>query len=115
MLQSGKKLVRKEGPLSLWKGVSSSIVLVLNPIIQFAVYEFLKKKLTIHVKGRNFSINLEDHPFYDLLIFFIGAVSKVISTILTFPYTVIRTKQHISKSRLSLRQAFHQIYSEASF
>ena len=34
-----------------------------------------------------------------MIIFVIGAISKIIATFLTYPYTLIRTKQHISKDQ----------------
>ena len=37
-------MVSNEGILSLWKGLLASLILVSNPIIQFCVYEWLKKK-----------------------------------------------------------------------
>lgn len=33
----------------------------------------------------------------DLIIFLIVAISKIISTLCTYPITVIRTKQHVNK------------------
>jgi len=40
------KLMKNEGILALWKGMLASLILVTNPIIQFVVYEWLKKKLS---------------------------------------------------------------------
>lgn len=45
------------------------------------------------------NINIGQHKLYDLLIFIIGAISKIISTLITYPYTLIRTKQHINKNQ----------------
>lgn len=39
------KLIKEEGVLALWKGILASLILVSNPIIQFVVYEWFKKKL----------------------------------------------------------------------
>lgn len=41
--------------------------------------------------------NIDKSALYDLVIFIIGAISKIIATIITYPYTLIRTKQHVSK------------------
>jgi solute carrier family 25 (peroxisomal adenine nucleotide transporter), member 17 len=46
MLSILQKLVKEEGTLALWKGMLASIILVTNPIIQFVVYEWLKKRLS---------------------------------------------------------------------
>ncbi len=71
--------------MALWKGLSSSLILVSNPIIQFVIYEQLKKFVSVD----------KNSGIYDLVIFIIGAISKMISTLCTYPLTVIRTKQHI--------------------
>jgi len=75
--------------MSLWKGLSTSLILVSNPIIQFAIYEKLKSL----IKMNNSNI------WYDLVIFLIGAISKTISTLITYPQTVIRTHQHMQKGK----------------
>ena len=72
--------------MALWKGLSSSLILVSNPIIQFVIYEQLKKVISTN----------KNSGWYDLVIFLIGALSKMISTCCTYPITVVRTKQHIS-------------------
>ncbi len=79
-------MIQNEGLMALWKGLSSSLILVSNPIIQFVIYEQLKKIIAVD----------KDSRLYDLIIFIIGAISKMISTLFTYPLTVIRTKQHIS-------------------
>ena len=38
------ELIKKEGVLALFKGLLASLILVANPIIQFVVYEWLKKR-----------------------------------------------------------------------
>lgn len=50
MLDILRKLLKDEGLLALWKGMLASIILVTNPIIQFAIYEWFKKRLSIDGK-----------------------------------------------------------------
>jgi hypothetical protein len=45
ILKAGNDLIRDEGLHALWKGQMASLILVMNPIIQFGIYEWLKKKL----------------------------------------------------------------------
>lgn len=45
MVGAIKRLIRTDGLKALWKGFSSSLILVSNPIIQFCVYEWLKARL----------------------------------------------------------------------
>ena len=44
MFEAAKKIYRQEGVAGFFKGTKAGYILVLNPIIQFLVYEFLKKK-----------------------------------------------------------------------
>ena len=57
-----------------FKGLIPALVLVINPVIQFTVFERLKasmeKKMTLN--GLHF--------------FILGAISKLIATGLTYPY-----------------------------
>lgn len=36
------------------------------------------------------------------MIFIFGAISKIITTLITYPYTLIRTRQHSSQVKVSL-------------
>lgn len=82
-------MIQKEGMMSLWKGLQTSLILVSNPIIQFVIYEKLKS--LIKTDRTNY--------WFDFIIFIIGAISKTISTLITYPQTVIRTHQHIHKGK----------------
>ena len=73
-------MVSKEGMVSLFKGLKASLLLVSNPIIQFAFYEKLKRILVQRYSNNPFMAN-----------FLSGAISKAIATVFTFPYLVIRT------------------------
>jgi adenine nucleotide transporter 17 len=72
---------------------------VSNPIIQFVIYEQLKKVIPVDKQS----------GLYDVIIFLIGAVSKMISTMCTYPLTVIRTKQHISVEKKPWRKIVKDI------
>ncbi len=85
--------------MALWKGLSSSLILVSNPIIQFVIYEQLKKFAPLD----------KNSGLYDLVTFLIGAISKMISTLCTYPLTVIRTKQHISVEKKKWRNIVKDI------
>ncbi|XP_055530621.1 peroxisomal membrane protein PMP34 [Wyeomyia smithii] len=72
---------RTEGVKGLWAGSIPSLLLVINPAIQFMVYEALKRRLIPDVK-------LASSASY----FAIGAVAKAIATVLTYPLQLIQTK-----------------------
>lgn len=73
--------------MALWKGMLASLILVSNPIIQFVAYEWLKKKLG---QGKQLS---------SAAIFLIGAISKILATICTYPYTLLRTRQQMKAGK----------------
>lgn len=87
---SGLKYVAKnEGVSKLWSGTQASLLLSINPAIQFSVYESLKRFLT-KIYGQE-----KPSVFY---FFFLGAASKLISTLITYPLQLVQTKlRHGSK------------------
>lgn len=44
MFEAASKIYQTEGIAGFFKGTAAGVILVANPIIQFLVYEFLKKK-----------------------------------------------------------------------
>lgn len=72
---------RTEGAKGLWAGAVPSLLLVINPAIQFMVYEALKRRLVSDSKNAS-----------AVTFFAIGAVAKAIATVLTYPLQLIQTK-----------------------
>lgn len=85
-IQALNNILKEDGLLSLWQGVVPALILVINPVIQYTVFEKTKNSLE---KFR--SLGSLDH-------FFLGAFSKLVATSITYPYIVI-------KSRMQLRQS----------
>ena len=73
-------IAKTEGVKGLWAGTVSSLLLVVNPAIQFMVYEGIKRRIQI---TKNTSA---------VTFFAIGAVAKTIATVLTYPLQLIQTK-----------------------
>ncbi|KAG9340341.1 hypothetical protein JZ751_021453 [Albula glossodonta] len=99
-------IVREEGVWALWNGTLPSLLLVLNPAIQFMIYEGLKRQLRRGVH----------RELTALEVFLIGAVAKAVATTLTYPLqtvqSILRFGQHrqpTERSRLlsSLRSVVH--------
>lgn len=81
MIETIKSIYKTEGLQAFYKGVLPNMILVINPIINFVVYESLKKEL---LKNK-YSVN----TFQLILISFIG---KTIATLFTYPILTIRVK-----------------------
>ncbi|KAI9364972.1 mitochondrial carrier domain-containing protein [Zopfochytrium polystomum] len=90
-LATVRKILREEGPGGFWRGIVPALILVVNPIIQYTVFERLKDWLARRraAQGR---AGLAGTDF-----FLLGAVSKLVATGVTYPYIVV-------KSRMQLKQ-----------
>lgn len=78
-----KHIAQNEGLSALWSGTQASLLLSINPAIQFSVYEGIKRYLTKAYGQEKPSV------FY---FFFLGALSKLISTFITYPLQLVQTK-----------------------
>lgn len=76
------QIVRDEGVGALWNGTFPSLLLVLNPAIQFMIYEGLKRQLRRGIPRELSSVE----------VFLIGAVAKAVATTVTYP---LQTTQSI--------------------
>ncbi|XP_052861657.1 peroxisomal membrane protein PMP34 [Anopheles cruzii] len=86
LLDGLQYIARTEGVRGLWAGAVPSLLLVLNPAIQFMVYEALKRRLTEGPAG-----TVTRSPSA-LTFFGIGAIAKMIATVLTYPLQLVQTK-----------------------
>ncbi|WP_395239376.1 MC/SLC25 family protein, partial [Salmonella sp. s54412] len=74
LLDAVCKIYNEEGFRGLWSGTRASLVLAANPAIQFTVYETVKR----YFRGKS-----KELPSWEY--FLIGAFSKAVATILTYP------------------------------
>ena len=79
-------LLRKEGPQALFSGVLPALVLVINPILQYTIFEQLKDILEKRRKVK------------PLDIFVLGAIGKLLATSITYPYITIKSRMHVANS-----------------
>ncbi|GLB33782.1 putative mitochondrial carrier (TC 2.A.29) family protein [Lyophyllum shimeji] len=100
-VQTVKHILAKDGIQAFWRGIGPALVLVINPVLQYTVFEQLKNLL---IASRTHKLRaagaaatavavLSDWDF-----FLLGALSKLVATGTTYPYIVI-------KSRLQAGQA----------
>ncbi|XP_062388051.1 peroxisomal membrane protein PMP34 [Sardina pilchardus] len=73
------QIIANEGVGTLWNGTLPSLVLVLNPAVQFMFYEAMKRRAG--QGGRRIS---------SMEIFLIGAVAKAIATSATYPLQTVQ-------------------------
>ncbi|KAA8585081.1 hypothetical protein FQN60_003775, partial [Etheostoma spectabile] len=73
------QIIANEGVGTLWNGTLPSLILVLNPAVQFMLYEAMKRKAG---KGGKKISSAE--------IFLIGAIAKAIATTATYPLQTVQ-------------------------
>ncbi|KAM9843287.1 peroxisomal membrane protein PMP34 [Aulostomus maculatus] len=73
------KIIATEGVGALWNGTLPSLILVLNPAVQFMFYESMKRRAG---KGGKKISSAE--------IFLIGAIAKAIATTATYPLQTVQ-------------------------
>jgi adenine nucleotide transporter 17 len=77
-------LLKDEGPQALFAGVVPALVLVVNPILQYTIFEQLKN--TLEKKRR----------ITPTVAFLLGAFGKLVATTLTYPYITVKSRMHIA-------------------
>lgn len=77
-------LLRNEGPQALFSGVLPALVLVINPILQYTLFEQLKNVLE---KKRRVTPTMA---------FFLGALGKLFATSITYPYITVKSQAHVA-------------------
>lgn len=77
-------IIRDEGPARLFAGVMPALVLVINPILQYTVFEQFKNMLE---KKRR--VTPTDA-------FYLGALGKLLATSITYPYITVKSRMHVA-------------------
>ena len=93
-LQTLNHIVEKDGVRALWKGIGPALVLVTNPVLQYTAFEQLKNWLVnIRFVSRGNTPAAAKPLLSDLDFFWLGALSKLIATSITYPQIVIKSRQ----------------------
>ncbi|RCH93712.1 hypothetical protein CU098_010516, partial [Rhizopus stolonifer] len=85
-LQMALYILKKEGIAGLYSGCKAGLVLVMNPIIQYSIFEHIRAKLLV---TRGF-LTGKDY-------FLLGAFSKLCATIIMYPYILIKSRLQMTE------------------
>lgn len=100
------ELLRQEGPKALFAGVLPALVLVINPILQYTIFEQLK-----NVVERRRRVTPKDA-------FYLGALGKILATSITYPYITIKSRMHVASKdgpKESLNGSLKRIVKEEGY
>ncbi|KAI1820876.1 mitochondrial carrier [Xylaria intraflava] len=100
-------LLREEGPQALFRGVIPALVLVINPILQYTLFEQMKNIVEARRK-RNITPTIA---------FFLGALGKLFATSITYPYITVKSQMHLASNgkQESMIQAIRRVIKEEGY
>ncbi|CAG8804672.1 5705_t:CDS:1, partial [Gigaspora rosea] len=81
LVDTANEIISEDGITGLWKGLGPSLILCVNPAITYGAFERFKD---IMLK-KNFNLTPG-------LIFWLGALSKTIATVVTYPYIMAKVR-----------------------
>ncbi|KAF3402701.1 Peroxisomal membrane protein PMP47B [Talaromyces pinophilus] len=105
-IQTLLDLLKNEGPTALFAGVLPALVLVINPILQYTIFEQLK-----NVLERKRRVTPKDA-------FYLGAIGKILATSITYPYITVKSRMHVASKndpRQTLNGSLKKIISEEGY
>ncbi|KAH8691110.1 putative peroxisomal membrane protein Pmp47 [Talaromyces proteolyticus] len=105
-IQTLLQLLQNEGPSALFAGVLPALVLVINPILQYTIFEQLKN--TVERRRR---VTPTDA-------FYLGAIGKILATTITYPYITVKSRMHVASKdgpRESLNGSLNRIIKEEGY
>ncbi|KAG1148321.1 hypothetical protein G6F37_003992 [Rhizopus arrhizus] len=77
-----KTIIDEEGIEGLWRGIRPSLVLCVNPAITYGSFEKIKQIV----------INIFKLPLTPWVNFLVGALSKTLATVITYPYIMAKVR-----------------------
>lgn len=77
-------MLKTEGPQAFFAGVVPALVLVINPILQYTLFEQLKNSVERRRKVT------------PTIAFFLGALGKLFATSITYPYITVKSRMHVA-------------------
>ncbi|KAF7533024.1 hypothetical protein G7054_g7462 [Neopestalotiopsis clavispora] len=99
------RLLKEEGPQALFRGVVPALVLVINPILQYTLFEQMKNVVE---KKRRITPGVA---------FVLGALGKLFATSITYPYITVKSQMHVAGNgqREGMGQAISRVIKEEGY
>ncbi|KAH9927314.1 mitochondrial carrier [Fomitopsis serialis] len=95
IIETIQYILRKDGIPAFWRGIGPALVLVINPVIQYTVFEQLKNSLIRRRTARlraSGAVSSAVAVLSDIDYFILGALSKLVATSFTYPYIVVKSR-----------------------
>ncbi|KAH8677710.1 mitochondrial carrier domain-containing protein [Xylariales sp. PMI_506] len=98
-------LLREEGPQALFRGVVPALILVINPILQYTLFEQMKNVVE---KKRAVTPGIA---------FVLGAFGKLFATSITYPYITVKSQMHVADNgrKEGMSEAISRVIREEGY
>lgn len=100
-LDCAKKMYRREGLVSFYKGLAPAMMTLIHVALQFPLYEQLKHWALIEEQPDVFSV---DHA---VRLVACSATSKLVASLMTYPLEVVRTRMQVQRTDLAQNGQLH--------
>lgn len=104
LMQELTKMYEEEGLAGLQAGIGLALMLVINPAIQFAIYERIKNSIVHnrreHVLKTQKKV-LDASQLSAIEGFVLGAVSKIFATAFTYPLQILKVHMQVTKRNIN--------------
>ena len=99
-------LLKEEGLAGLFRGVLPALVLVINPILQYTLFEqmrgLLERRRALRAGVGSAGAALGGTAGVKAWeVFVMGAIGKAIATGVTYPYITVKSRMHVAKGETS--------------
>ena len=109
LLKVASNIVNESGYKGLYRGVLPSVILSINPAVEFMVFEQLKLR-AIRAYG------LRAHDALSMgAAFWFGVIAKAIATLITFPYIRIKVLLQVGRGSAKKKSEAHKVSSSDVF
>jgi adenine nucleotide transporter 17 len=99
LLRCIAEIAQTQGVAALWRGTAASLLLVCAPTVQMTIYDQVKSRLIARGAAPS-----------SRLFFALGGVSKLFSTLSTYPLQLLQTR--VRQSQNTMLQALHKLIRE---
>lgn len=93
LIATADEIIKEDGIPGLWRGLKPSLVLVINPAITYGLFERFKDIMYPN------SARLTPGQS-----FFVGAASKTVATIVTYPYIMAKVRMQFKPPSITNKQ-----------
>ncbi|KAH9255043.1 hypothetical protein BASA81_006802 [Batrachochytrium salamandrivorans] len=100
-LDCARKMYRREGLVSFYKGLAPAMMTLIHVALQFPLYEQLKHWVLVEEQPDVFSVN------HAIRLVGCSATSKLVASLMTYPLEVVRTRMQVQRTDLAENGKLH--------